>query len=374
MDFHPKRNYVMPWNLNVQRQIAPDTTVMVGYVAARGKHMRFQADDVNMVYPVTGDVMPASGPLVWPVPNTAPASTSNLGFCADGVTPANPGPNTGCPWPVVNQFMGRTQMALWDGSYYYNGLQAQIRKKMGHGIEAEASYTYSKNMDDGGGSVASDPFRNSISTLLWFCEPCRRGLADQDQRHAFTFNYDWNIPTPARFNAFEKAILGGWENGSILTISSGTPFTVLLSGDNLGQNNTDPYSYPDRVNSPDCKNPINAGNANDYVKISCFTVPNPINRLGDAGRNSVIGPGLVNLDFSLFKNFPIREALKAQFRAEFFNIINHPNFQSPQRQPSHFRCFGESHSKCRCGHAHEHTTTGDSVCSEIYVVAGSVFF
>ena len=329
MDFNPRRNYVMQWNLNIQRQIAPDTTVMIGYVAARGKHMRFQADDVNMVYPVTGDVMPANGQLVWPVPNTAPASTLSPGFCADGVTPANPAPNTGCPWPVVNQFMGRTQMALWDGNYYYNGLQTQIRKKMGHGIQVEGSYTYSKNMDDGGGSVASDPFRNSISTLLWFCEACRRGLADQDQRHAFTLNYDWNLPTPARFNAFEKAILGGWENGSILTIQSGTPFTVLLSGDLLGQNNTDPYSYPDKVNSAACKNPINAGNASNYVNISCFTVPNPINRLGDAGRNSVIGPGLVNLDFSLYKNIPIREALKAQFRAEFFNIINHPNFQSP---------------------------------------------
>lgn len=314
MDFHPKRNYVMQWNLNVQRQIAPDTTLMIGYVGARGKHMRFQADDVNMVYPLGFSLTtPLSGPLIWPGPTT--------GNCPNG--------SNVFPCPVVNQFMGRTQMALWDGNYYYNGLQTQIRKKMGHGIQVEGSYTYSKNMDDGGGSVASDPFRNSISTLLWFCEACRRGLSDQDQRHVFTLNYDWNIPTPAWFNATEKAILGGWENGSILTIQSGTPFTVLLSGDDLGQNNTDPYSYPDKVNSAACKNPINAGNANNYVNISCFTVPDPITRLGDAGRNSVIGPGLVDLDFSLYKNIPIREALKAQFRAEFFNIINHPNFQSP---------------------------------------------
>jgi hypothetical protein len=314
MDYNPKRNYVMQWNLNVQRQIAPNTTLMIGYVGARGKHMRFQADDVNMVYPVTGTAMPTSGPLTWPVPNTAP--------CGGG------GGNN-CAWPVVNQFMGRTQMALWDGSYYYNGLQTQLRKAMGHGFQVEASYTFSKNMDDGGGSVASDPFRNSISTLLWFCEACRRGLSDQDQRHVLTLNYDWNIPTPASFGRTETMILGGWETGSILTVQSGSPFTVLLSGDDLGQNNTDPYSYPDKVNSPACKNPVNPQNASDYVKISCFTVPNPINTLGNAGRNSVIGPGLVDLDFSLFKNIPIHEALKAQFRAEFFNIINHPNFQSP---------------------------------------------
>lgn len=314
MDFNPKRNYVMQWNLNIQREIAPDTSLMIGYVGARGKHMRFQADDVNMVYPVTGTAEPAPGqPLVWPGPTT--------GACPDGTT--------SFPCNVVNQFMGRTQMALWDGSYYYNGLQVQFQKKMSHSFQVGSSYTYSKNMDDGGGSVASDPFRNSISTLLWFCKSCRRGLSDQDQRHNLTMNYEWDIPTPGSFGGPEKAILGGWEAGGILTLASGTPFTVLLSGDDLGQNNTDPYSYPDKLTTAGCANPINAQNASNYVKISCFAVPNPITQLGNAGRNSVIGPGTVDLDFSLFKNFPIREALKGQFRAEFFNIINHPNFQSP---------------------------------------------
>ena len=323
MDFNPRRNYVMQWNFNIQREILPNTSIMLGYVGARGKHMRFQADDVNMVYPVTGTSMPSSGPLTWPVPNTSPVPVS--GTCVDGSTPSS----TGCPWPVVNQFMGRTQMALWDGSYSYNGLQVQVKKEMAHGFQVEGSYTFSKNMDDGGGSVASDPFRNSISTLLWFCKACRRGLSDQDQRHVLTINYDWNIPTPASFGRPERAILGGWETGSILSVQSGSPFTVLMSGDDLGQNNTDPYSYPDKVNSPACKNPINSQNPSAYVNLACFTVPNPINSLGNAGRNSVTGPGLVDLDFSLFKNIPIREALKAQFRAEFFNVINHPNFQSP---------------------------------------------
>jgi hypothetical protein len=232
--------------------------------------------------------------------------------------------------------MGRTQMAQWDGSYYYNGLQVQLKKAMGHGLQAEGSYTFSKGIDDGGGSVASDPFRNSISTLLWFCKACRRGLSDQDQRHVLTVNYEWDIPTPGSFNAAEKAILGGWETGSILTIASGTPFTVLIAGDQLGQNNSDAYQYPDKVNGPGCANPVNPQIANPssqypaaYIKIQCFAAPNPSYRLGTAGRNSAIGPGLVDLDFSLFKNIPIREALKAQFRAEFFNVLNRANFQAP---------------------------------------------
>jgi hypothetical protein len=336
MQFDPKRNYVMQWNLNVQREIAPGTTLMLGYVGARGKHMRFQADDVNMVYPTNLTTKLPSESYIWPVPNNAPITG---GLCPDGTTPQNPTPTlTSCPWLVLNPNMGRTQMALFDGNYYYNGLQVQVKKAMSHGLQIEGSYTWSKNIDDGGGSVASDPFRNSISTLLWFCERCRRSLSDQDMRHNLTVNYVWDIPTPTSFGSIPKAILGNWEAGGILTIESGTPFTVLVSqiaglpGDPLGQNNTDPYQYPDRVNGPGCDNPVNPQNANGYVKLQCFTNPNPSYRLGTSGRNALSGPGLIDMDFSLFKNIPlprISEAFKAQFRTEVFNILNRPNFTAP---------------------------------------------
>jgi hypothetical protein len=336
MQFNPKRNYVMQWNFNLQRELFTGTTLMAGYVGARGKHMRFQADDVNMVYPTTPGAPNVPGapgqqfayPLTWPVPNTAPGNCS----------PTAPPPS--CPWPVFNQFMGRTQMAIFDGSYQYDGLQVQLKKAMSHGLQVEGSYTWSKNIDDGGGSVASDPFRNSISTLLWFCKACRRGLTDQDQRHNLTMNYVWDIPTPASFHGVAKAIVGNWEAGGILSIQSGTPFTVLVQGDQLGQNNTDATQFPDRVNGPGCGgNPVNprvantsAQNPSAYVKFQCFAAPNPSYRLGTAGRNSVIGPGLIDMDFSFFKNIPIpkiSEAFKAQFRAELFNAFNRANFTSP---------------------------------------------
>jgi hypothetical protein len=305
MQFNPKRNYVMQWNFNIQRQLGAGSSLMVGYVGARGRHMRFQADDVNMVYPTNLTTKLPSESYIWPTPGTV---------------------------PKINQFMGRTQMALFDGNYYYNGLQVQFKKAMSHGFQIESSYTWSKNIDDGGGSVASDPFRNSISTLLWFCERCRRSLADQDQRHNLTMNYVWDIPTRASFAPPVKAILGGWEAGGILSIQSGTPFTVTVQGDPLGENNTDATQYPDRVNGPGCDNPVNPQTATGYVKLQCFAAPNPSNRLGTSGRNALIGPGLIEMDFSLFKNIPITkisEAFKAQFRAEFFNIANRPNFTSP---------------------------------------------
>jgi hypothetical protein len=225
--------------------------------------------------------------------------------------------------------MGRTQMALWDGQYWYNGLQVQLNKAMSRSFEVGGAYTYSKNMDTGGGSVASDPFRNSVSTLLWFCKACRRGLSDQDQRHNLTVHYQWDIPTPSSFATPLKAILGNWETGGVLTIASGTPFTVLVAGDPLGMGTTDPYQFPDKVPGAACANPVNPQNASQYIKLQCFTAPATSTVLGNSGRNNAIGPGLLNLDFSLFKNIPIHEALKAQFRAEVFNIANRPNFNSP---------------------------------------------
>jgi hypothetical protein len=145
-------------------------------------------------------------------------------------------------------------------------------------------------------------------------------------------NYVWDLPTPKSFGAIPKAVLGNWEAGGILTIQSGTPFTVLIAGDPLGEKNTDAYQFPDKVNGPGCANPVNPQNASGYVKLECFTAPTQQNRLGNAGRNSVIGPGLIDMDFSLFKNIPvpkISEGFKAQFRTEVFNIFNRPNFTSP---------------------------------------------
>ena len=153
----------------------------------------------------------------------------------------------------------------------------------------------------------------------------------------------------------------GWELGGILTLSDGPPFTPTFGtdGDPQGINSTDPWDFPDRLTGPCCASLVNPGNPNNYIKTQCFgvpTAPNPafysancdpafgslnpadptylqcFNLRGNAGRNIIPGPGLVNLDFSLFKNNPIRrisESFNVQFRAEIFNILNRTNFADP---------------------------------------------
>jgi hypothetical protein len=158
-------------------------------------------------------------------------------------------------------------------------------------------------------------------------------------------------------------LANGWQLGVIYKANDGVPFTATFGtdGDPLGLGSTDPYDYPNRLSGPGCATLTNPGNPNNYIKTQCFAVPTApslafynancdptfgdgppppqgtgtgqcFTLRGNAGRNILIGPGVSNLDFSLFKNNYIKrisETFNAQFRAEIFNILNHPNFSPP---------------------------------------------
>jgi hypothetical protein len=322
--FNPPRNYVMIWNLNIQHQLTPNTAVTVGYVGNHGVHMLNRADDANVVLPAL-----TSAGYLWPFP-------------AGSGTRLNPG-------------VGDIRGLYWTGGAEYDALNVQVSKRMSYGFQAEGSYTWGKNIDTGSASVIGDPFTNSISSPLWFCSSCRRGLSDFNIAQKFVANYIWDAPAPKEWGAVGSHLLGGWEVGGIFTAESGVPITPLIGGDPLGENSNDPYAYPNRLKSPSgCHTAVNPGHVTNYINLNCFTLPMatpaiaaqctpfnssgvPIpgtcqNLLGNSGRNSVIGPRLVNLDFSLFKNnyFPkISDSFNAQFRAEFFNVLNHPSFGPP---------------------------------------------
>ncbi len=316
---NPKRNYVMIWNLNIQQQINNTTSASVGYVGHHGVHMYNREDDINTV-------LPTSTPdgLLFPFP-------------AGSGTRLNPN-------------VGDIRGSYWGGTSLYDALVASITRRFAHGVQGQAAYTWSKGIDTGSATVLGDPFTNSIASPFNFW-PGRRGLSDYNIAQTFVLNYIWDLPTSKGWNALESHVLGGWEVGGILTAQTGQPFTPLIGGDPLGLNSNDPWAFPNRV--PGCKT-VNPGNPADYINLSCFTLPalpadappslvaqctafatapgTCRNLLGNLGRNSIIGPGLVNLDFSLFKNNPIKrisETFNVQFRAEFFNVFNHSDFLAP---------------------------------------------
>ena len=308
----PNRNYVMIWNLNVQHQLTPSTSVTLGYVGNHGVHMLNRADDVNDVLPTA-----TSQGLLWPSPAGSGARMN----------------------PTVGEISG----LYWGGDSEYDALEAQVTKMMSHGLQLQGSYTWGKNIDTGSASFVGDPFQNSISSLFWFCKTCRRGLSDYNVAQTLVVNYLWDVPTPRNWGSVASHVFGGWELGGIITAETGIPFTPLIGGDPLGLNNVDPYAFPNRLVSPGCGSDVNPGNPINYVKLSCFAPSNPLTLMGNAGRNTVVGPGLADYDFSLIKNNYIKrisENFNVQFRAEFFNVLNRPNFATPVDNETFFSQTG----------------------------------
>jgi outer membrane receptor protein involved in Fe transport len=301
VEFKPHRNYVMQWNLNVQRQLASDLTATIAYVGSRGVHMVFRADDENMVLPT---LTPAG--YLWP-------------------SPAGSG-------TVLNPTFGRMDYTDWESNAFYDALQVQVLKRMSHGFQVQGSYTWSKSIDEGSMGGVGDPFNSSISNLFFFDRKLSRGLSDFNVPQQLTINYLWNRPRAKSLQGVSAWALGGWELGGIFQVQRGVPFTPLMGGDPLGTNDNSPYAFPNRLSGPGCQSAVNPGNVQAYIKVDCFAPPSPLTLLGNAGRNSLQGPGLINFDFSAFKNNYIRrvsENFNVQFRADLFNIFNHPNFLPP---------------------------------------------
>ena len=232
----------------------------------------------------------------------------------------------------LNPNVGIITPVLWQVSSSYNALQARILKRLSHGFQVQGSYTFSKSLDTNSES-GNTAFANSMTNLPLFDPRVRRGLSDFDIRHNFVANALWEIPSARTQMPVVNWAANGWQLGTILQVSSGQPFTPLIGGDPLGSLIASfGYDYPDRLSLPGCNHPVNPGNPSPYINMSCFAAPTPANRLGNAGRNVAIGPGLLNVDASLFKNnrIPrISETFNVQFRAEFFNALNHTNFAPP---------------------------------------------
>jgi hypothetical protein len=351
IDQHPKRNYVMQWNLNIQRSFASNTTGMIAYVGSRAVHNLMQTDDSSFVLPIAKT---ATGYL-WPCTPSAfdPQCTAGGSLVNQG------GTVTFVPNPTLNPNFGRVPATLWNSDAIFHAMELQIQKRWSHGLSGQASYTWGRTIDTASGSTDGDQFRNGLSSLFFFDPRLRRGPSDFNQTHNVVLSYTWEIPSPKELPSALGWAASGWELGGIFQASTGVPFTATIAPDPLGMNSTDAFNFPDIVHG--C-NPVHGGL--NYLNLNCFALPattlaiaaqcQPFgfvsaalpapstpspgipgtcaNLLGNGRRNSIVGPGLVNLDMSLFKNNYLRrisEQFNIQFRMEIFNILNHANFNPP---------------------------------------------
>ena len=343
VDSHSKRNYIMQWNLNVQQQVTPTVAAMVAYVGSRGVHQPFKVDEADLVIPTKTQYG-----YLWPQVD----ANGNL----------TTGPNAGNQPNPINPNFGSIRGIFYEGHSYYNALEAQLAKRMNHGLQMQGTFTWAKSMDTSSASVAGDTFGNSISSLHWFDMRLSRGLSDFNVDKTFVMNGTWEAPTPKSLTGPAEWALAGWELGLIFTASGGVPFSATwgTGSDPQYTLSSDDWAFPNRLGGSGCSSLTRPGNPNNYVKTECFAVPTApsqafwnancdpappslgaalpagdlrcFNLRGNAGRNILIGPGVTSLDFSLFKNNYIKrisEQFNIQFRAEIFNILNHPNFAPP---------------------------------------------
>jgi carboxypeptidase family protein/TonB-dependent receptor-like protein len=324
---NPKRSYTMQWNFNIQRQLDPTLTLTLGYLGSRGVHLLMRGDDGNMTVPTL--------------------TTAGYLFPAGGAQ--------------LNQALGVIRYIYWNTSSSYNGMHVNLEKRFSHGFQAQFAYTYGKSLDDDSQTIAGDSFGNGLNSPIWMIPRAFYGPSDYDVKHAISINGLWDIPAPKSLGPIANTALGGWELGGIFSINSGVPTTPIIADDPMGLGNTgaDQFGLPNIVAG--C-NPINSNwkqNNLTYINVNCFTLPqatpaiaaqcqtfgfgsksNPLgipgtcaNLLGNVSRNSIYGPRLVNLDFSILKNFPVKrisEVFNIQFRAEMFNVLNEVSFVPPQ--------------------------------------------
>lgn len=357
---NPQRAAVYNWSANLQQDLGRGFIGTVGYVGSRSTHLSTATDDINLVQP---NEVSGVG-LVFPCNPAA-------GNCARGRTGMRVDPNWGGGAGI--------RPVVFDGASSYEAFQAQLKETATNGVQGQVSYTYSHCNDLGSAPVTGDTFLNSIAVPI-LRKSYRVGPCDFDLRQVLTATAIWTIPAPDLHNGFANFATHGWELGGILTAETGAPFTATIGGGNdpLGTGFNGDFSQDFADVLPNCN--ATGGKGINFINRNCFTPPtaplslapatatNPFgcapgsflppppptssnpnpagytgpaapsgrqfcsNVVGNSGRNRFYGPKLTALDMSLFKNTKVprlSEALNIQFRAEFFNILNHTNYLSP---------------------------------------------
>ncbi|HYA64839.1 MAG TPA: TonB-dependent receptor, partial [Candidatus Sulfotelmatobacter sp.] len=314
IDPHIRTPYNQQWHLGFQYQLPADTILDISYAGSRGLKL-FTFYNGNQA-------VPATDPRFITFCSTPPNTIANC--------PTAPRR----PFPAVD-----TAIDLFrsDGFSNYHSLQARLEKQFSHGLQFQASYTFSHALDNASsaslGSASNGDFRLQTRPKDEY------GNADFDVRHRFVASYIYELPF-GKDKAFGKnasgvvnQVIGGWQVAGIVTASTGNWYTPTDISANLSTSDCGgtvaavSCIRPNRVGNPNSKPCIPGTAFNTCAFVSNATVGS----FGNAGRNIILGPGFQNWDLSVFKTFPIHEERHLEFRAEFFNAWNHanPEFTNP---------------------------------------------
>ncbi|HEV3511453.1 MAG TPA: carboxypeptidase regulatory-like domain-containing protein [Candidatus Sulfotelmatobacter sp.] len=316
--------YSQDWDLNVQRSFGTDLLLEVGYVGTKGTKLPRFIEGNPAVY------VPGVDSSGQPLSTSGNADQRRL---YSGCTLNDP--PSSCIYSSTGLIAGIANSS-------YNALETSLRKRFSHGLAFLASYTFSKSIDDASsfnmtGSAAKPVAGENDLAQNPFNLAAERGRSLFDSRHRLVLSYQWSLPWWRQPHGWYQQVLGGWQLNGIATVMSGTPFTVFDSNDVSEQGGAPEITgfSANRPNLVPGQDP-NRGprttsawlNAGAFQRIT--PDPNsPVQQFGTAGRNIAQGPGYGDWDFSAFKRIPVTEGKEFQFRAEFFNLLNHTNFRLP---------------------------------------------
>ncbi len=288
VDQHMRNPYVQSYNFNIEQTIAAGTVLQVGYVGSKGNKL-YRVRDINQ---------------------------ATAGTVADEQQ-RRPFAN------VYPQFAGIYELESSANSRY-NAMQTILRRRLAKNLSAYGSYVWSHSIDDASNGICSCTAGVSLPQNS-FNARAEKAVSSFDQRHRFTANFVYDVAIFARaFNSWPKRITEGWQVSGIYTIGSGLPITPFWNGGTPSGSGETSNDRPNVVGDPN-----NGPKRPDAWFNTAAFVAAPAGTFGNAGRNTIIGPRTNIADFSVLKATRIRERMNLQFRAEFFNIFNHPNFSLP---------------------------------------------
>ena len=334
--------YMQQWHLDIQREVSRGTLVMVAYVGSKGTHLPLQYDANQLQptplsqnpfrpgQPLTGnncdnDTAPNGTPITGQALINLTVACGYQGALAGNIPVLNNG-NVDADLLRTNfpGFSTVTRLATVANSSY-NALQVSGRRTVG-ALELTLAYTYSHSIDDSSDRYDST-FVNSYDI------PASRASSNFDQRHILTISYIYDLPLFRHATGKTQTFLGGWQLSGITSMQTGVPVTVANGTvyDNAGVANGDgDGSYEDSVGNPHAAVPASERYAADVVgpllfNPGAYVAPQGLT-FGNSGRNSLYLPRRTNFDMGLFKRFAMGESKAFEFRAEAFNIFNHPQW------------------------------------------------
>jgi hypothetical protein len=296
---------VESWSLKIEQELSTNTSLAVSYIGSHGYHELLSAD-ANL-----------------PTPTICPASPCPAGY-----------PSGAYYYPagaaLANNAVWNTTHWLSKGISSYHGLEVDVNRRFGHGLQFRGVYTFSKALDDGD-SMNTSVATNSPAFVANPSQPMADySRASFDVRHAAVIRATYDLPfgrrDDSRSHPWLERLIGNWQLSGIQTVQSGLPFTPQLS---YNPSNDGDTRNPVRPSwNPNFAGPVILGGPNEYFNPNAFIPPLP-GTYGNVGRNILQAPGLTETDLSLAKLFSFSERLRLQFRTEVFNLFNHTNFNAP---------------------------------------------